>query len=375
MIEEPDADPAWRVRVRWGLADWYARGHRDLPWRRDRDPYRILVSETMLVQTTVAAAVPYFGRFLARFPTVESLAEADEADVLKAWEGLGYYRRARQLHASARAIVRDHGGLVPDDPASLRTLPGVGRYIAGAVLSFAYDQPAAIVEANTQRVLARLLAWDEDIAKSRSQKRLWQAAGRLVPEVGAGDFNQALTELGATTCTPRDPSCLICPIAAECRARALGLQDRLPVKAPKAPPLEVVEACALVRRDGRLLVVRRGPGGLWAGFWEFPTVHVSGADPAGRSAGCPEGLAEGVGRLAGVRVAVSELAHSVKFGVTKHRVTLNAYYTTGPEEVGIPDSGRKDSRFASSDEIAGLMMGSGVRRVARWAVAHVLGEG
>lgn len=375
MIEEPDADPAWRVRVRWGLADWYARGHRDLPWRRDRDPYRILVSETMLVQTTVAAAVPYFGRFLARFPTVESLAEADEADVLKAWEGLGYYRRARQLHASARAIVRDHGGLVPDDPASLRTLPGVGRYIAGAVLSFAYDQPAAIVEANTQRVLARLLAWDEDIAKSRSQKRLWQAAGRLVPEVGAGDFNQALTELGATTCTPRDPSCLICPIAAECRARALGLQDRLPVKAPKAPPLEVVEACALVRRDGRLLVVRRGPGGLWAGFWEFPTVHVSGADPAGRSAGCPEGLAEGVGRLAGVRVAVSELAHSVKFGVTKHRVTLNAYYTTGIEESEIPDSGRKDSRFASSDEIAGLMMGSGVRRVARWAVAHVLGEG
>ena len=374
MTEEPDADPSWRGRVRRGLAAWYARGHRDLPWRRDRDPYRILVSETMLVQTTVAAAAPYFERFLARFPTVEALAGASEADVLKAWEGLGYYRRARGLHEAARAIARDHGGLVPDDPASLLALPGVGRYIAGAVLSFAFDQPAAIVEANTQRVLARLLAWEEDIAKSISQRRLWQAAGRLVPEVGAGDFNQALTELGATTCTPRDPSCLICPIAAECLARALGLQDRLPLKTPKAPPLEVVEACALVRRDGRLLVVQRGPVGLWAGFWEFPTVHVSGADPAGRAPGRPEGLAEGVGRLTGVQVAEAGLACSVKFGVTKHRLTLNAYYGTEADGAIIPDSGQYDSRFVSSDEIAGLVMGSGVRKVARWAVAHVLGE-
>ena len=374
MTEEPDADPSWRGRVRRGLAAWYARGHRDLPWRRDRDPYRILVSETMLVQTTVAAAAPYFERFLARFPTVEALAGAAEADVLKAWEGLGYYRRARGLHEAARAIARDHGGLVPDDPASLRALPGVGRYIAGAVLSFAFDQPAAIVEANTQRVLARLLAWDEDIAKSISQKRLWQASERLVPEVGAGDFNQALMELGATTCTPRDPSCLICPIAAECRARALGLQDRLPLKAPKAPPLEVVEACALVRRDGRLLVVQRGPVGLWAGFWEFPTVHVSGADPAGRAPGRAEGLAEGVGRLTGVQVAEAGLAHSVKFGVTKHRVILNAYYTTELDGCSIPISGYNDAEFVSSDEIAGLVMGAGVRKVARWAVANVLGD-
>ena len=296
MTEEPDADPSWRGRVRRGLAAWYARGHRDLPWRRDRDPYRILVSETMLVQTTVAAAAPYFERFLARFPTVEALAGASEADVLKAWEGLGYYRRARGLHEAARAIARDHGGLVPDDPASLLALPGVGRYIAGAVLSFAFDQPAAIVEANTQRVLARLLAWEEDIAKSISQRRLWQAAGRLVPEVGAGDFNQALTELGATTCTPRDPSCLICPIAAECLARALGLQDRLPLKTPKAPPLEVVEACALVRRDGRLLVVQRGPVGLWAGFWEFPTVHPSVLVETGRACAGKTPADQGRGR-------------------------------------------------------------------------------
>src|SRR3954453_515008 len=146
----PDRDPQWVARVRRKLADWYEHGHRDLPWRRTRDPYRILVAELMLVQTTVAAVIPYSERFLARFPTVEALAEADEADVLKAWEGLGYYRRARQLQAAAQAIVRDHGGRVPDDPESGRNLPGVGRYIAGAVLSFAFDRPEPILEANTQ---------------------------------------------------------------------------------------------------------------------------------------------------------------------------------------------------------------------------------
>ena len=374
MNEESDTDPAWRARVRQGLGDWYARGHRDLPWRRDRVPYRILVSEMMLVQTTVAAVAPYFERFLARFPTVEALAEAGEADVLKAWEGLGYYRRARQLHQAARAIVRDHGGLVPDDPASLLALPGVGRYIAGAVLSFAFDKPAAIVEANTQRVLARLLAWGDDIAKPASQKRLWQAAERLVPEAGAGLFNQALMELGAVLCTPRDPSCLICPIAAECRARALGLQDRLPAKVSKAPPLEVAEACALVRCEDRLLVVQRPDGGLWAGFWEFPTIHVSGADPAGRSIGRSEDLAAGVRRLTGVEIAAPHPVRSVKFSVTKHRVTLSAYQATARDERIIPDAGCAAARFASAGEIAGLMMGSGVRTLSDWAVAHVLGE-
>src|SRR5262245_30535108 len=155
----PDADVVWVDGVREALSRWYEQGHRDLPWRRDRDPYRVLVSEMMLVQTTVAAVVPYFGRFLERFPTVQALAAADEAEVLKTWEGLGYYRRARQLHAAARAVVGRHGGEFPDDPDAVRALPGVGRYIAGAILSFAFDRPAPIVEANTQRVLARLLAW------------------------------------------------------------------------------------------------------------------------------------------------------------------------------------------------------------------------
>src|SRR6185437_6569864 len=166
-----DLDRAWVGRMRARLLAWYEGGHRALPWRESRDPYRILVSEMMLVQTTVAAVLPFYERFLSRFPDVRALAAAEEAEVLKVWEGLGYYRRARQLHAAARVIVATHRGAVPDDMESLRALPGVGRYIAGAILSFAFDRPAPIVEANTQRVLARWLAWGDDLRSTRSQAR------------------------------------------------------------------------------------------------------------------------------------------------------------------------------------------------------------
>ena len=241
---EVDGDRAWVERVRQRLVAWYEREHRDLPWRGTHDPYRILVSELMLVQTTVAAVVPYYTRFLARFPDVRALAEAEEPEVLKLWEGLGYYRRARQLHAAARTIVADHGGTFPRDPDAIRALPGVGRYIAGAILSFAFDLPAPILEANTQRILARWLPCREDVKQPAVQERLWRAAGRLVPPTGAATFNQAFMELGALVCIPRAPLCLVCPVAAECRARALGIQEQVPVLASKPPPLVVTEACA-----------------------------------------------------------------------------------------------------------------------------------
>ena len=222
--------------VRAKLVAWYESARRDLPWRADRDPYRVLVSETMLVQTTVAAVVPYFARFLARFPTVADLAAADEAEVVKAWEGLGYYRRARQLHAAARAVMRDHGGIIPDDPDAVRALPGVGRYIAGAVLSFAFDRPAPIVEANTQRVLARWLAWPGDLKTSKRPRR---GSGRRPVgwsrRRGPARLTRRSWNSGALVCTPRAPMCLVCPVAAECRARSLGLQDALPVKSRPVP--------------------------------------------------------------------------------------------------------------------------------------------
>jgi A/G-specific adenine glycosylase len=325
----------------------------------------------MLVQTTAAAVGPYFERFLAKFPRVDDLAAADETEVLKAWEGLGYYRRARALHQAAKAIVEKHGSQVPCDLQQLQDLPGVGRYIAGAVMSFAFDRSAPILEANTQRVLSRLLAWNEDIAKSTSQKRLWQAAGRLVPETEPGLFNQAFLELGATVCTPREPMCLICPVASDCLARARGIQAKLPIKIAKAAPLEVHEACALIARDGKLLVLQRGPGRLWDGFWEFPAIHISGVDPAGRSYGEPVDLIEGVSRLTGVRVRPSDESTVVKFAVTKHKVTLTA---TRCEDLGgdvVPSAGFSAGRFVSPAELSGLVLGSAMRKIANWGAGLV----
>lgn len=372
---EPDRDPAWIAEIRQRLTSWYEAGHRDLPWRHDRDPYRILVSEMMLVQTTVAAVVPYFGRFLERFPTVEALAAADESDVLKAWEGLGYYRRARQLQAAAQAVVGRHGGIFPSEPEALRDLPGVGRYIAGAVASFAFDRPAPIVEANTQRVLARWLAWDEPLAATRSQARLWQAAERLVPERGAGDFNQAFMELGAIVCLPRSPTCLVCPVRAGCRAYELGWQERIPVKTAKPAPLAVSEACAAISDEsGRLLLVRRAAGGLWAGFREFPTVHRSGADPAGRSAAGSD-LAEVVRRITGIAPSLDTgpAPHVIRYGVTRHKVELAVHVgraESGSAIVPNPDPalGLDSAGWHDADGLAALPLTAPARRVVAWCL-------
>lgn len=363
--ERPESDRAWVDGVRRSLLDWYDRSHRDLPWRADRDPYRILVSEMMLVQTTVAAVVPYFGRFLDRFPDLPALAAADENDVLKVWEGLGYYRRARQLHLAARAVVERHDGRIPDDPKALRALPGVGRYMAGAILSFAFDRPEPIVEANTRRVLARLTAWPDDLATAASQARLWELAGALVDPDRAGAFNQALTELGATVCVPREPSCLVCPIAAFCRARAGGRQDSLPRIAARPAPTAVAEACAVVERDGQWLMVRRAPGSLWEGFWEFPTIHQDGDDPAARSFGGPVDLADGLERLTGVRIRTGRELATVRFAVTRYRVTLTAFAAEALDDVTElrPGPGLVAVGWFADAAIDGLTLSSATRKL------------
>ncbi len=363
---EPDLDGEWIAGVRERLTEWYRDARRPLPWRADRDPYRILVSELMLVQTTVTAVIPYFERFLRQFPDIRSLAEADEAEVLKAWEGLGYYRRARQLQAAARQVVREHEGMIPDDLTAVRALPGVGRYIAGAVLSFAFDRPEPIVEANSQRVLVRLLAVREDLNVSRVRERIWQAAEDLVPELGAGDFNQALMDLGALVCTPRSPSCLLCPLATLCRARQLGLQDSIPMTTPKPPPAAVNEACAVVSRNGQILIVQRGAGGLWEHFWEFPTIHVAGADPAGRSFGVPVELAEGIRRLTGIQAEVGSLLTTLRYSVTNHRVTLNVHRAEARSGTLDPGPGLVDARWVEPDRLGEQTFSSAGRRLIAW---------
>jgi A/G-specific adenine glycosylase len=369
--DEVDADREWIKSVQQALTDWNHEYHRDLPWRRERDPYRILVSEMMLVQTTVAAVIPYFDRFLQRFPDPQSLAVADESDVLKVWEGLGYYRRARQLHAAARMIVEQYGGRIPADPQSVRALPGVGRYMAGAILSFAFDRPEPIVEANSQRVLARLVGWKGALETSLSQTRLWKAAERLVPLHGAGKFNQALMDLGALVCTPRSPRCLLCPLNSQCTARRLGLQEKLPNVTPKPPPLAVTEACAVVVCDGRILMVQRGKQGLWPSFWEFPTINLEGADPAGRSFGQTVTLAEGVKRLTGIRVEIGPELNTLTYSVTRYRVVLKAYLALTLSQILKPGPGLAAVKWVEPSALLHLTLGAAPRRLAVWINQHV----
>ncbi len=260
------------------LVAWYQARRRDLPWRRTRDPYAIWLSETMLQQTRVETVIPYYERFLAQMPTVRSLAEAPLDQVLTLWSGLGYYRRARMLHAAAGRMVRDHGARLPEAPEQLLALEGVGRYTAGAVASIAYGRREALVDGNVARVIARLFAIRGDVKAGEGSARVWAIAGRLVAEVPdpPGDWNQALMELGATVCTPRAPSCEACPVARVCQARALGLERHLPLVVPKRPPVEMRRVALVLASGSAVLLARRRSEALFGGLWEPPAVDESG---------------------------------------------------------------------------------------------------
>jgi A/G-specific adenine glycosylase len=257
------------------LVHWYARARRDLPWRRTRDPYAIWVSEVMLQQTRVDTVLPYWQRFLERWPTVRALAEAPLDDVLQAWSGLGYYRRARQLHLAAADVVARHQGELPRSARELEGLRGVGRYTAGAIASIAFDEPAPIVDGNVARVLSRVFALDDDPASTRGKRRLWELAESLVPPRDPGSFNQALMELGATVCTPRAPRCDACPLRASCAALAEGRVDELPRSAPRTAPRALALVAAVAEHGGAFLLAQRAPDGLYGGLWEPPLVEAS----------------------------------------------------------------------------------------------------
>lgn len=275
------------------LLAWYRSGNRDLPWRRSRDPYFIWVSEIMLQQTRVDTVIPYFNRFVERFPTVRDLAEAPEEDVLKLWEGLGYYSRARNLQAAAREVAERYGGKIPDDKEAVSGLKGVGPYTAGAILSIAFNRPEPAVDGNVMRVLSRYFCIDEDIARPATRTRMEGLVRELIPEGAAGDFNQALMELGALVCTPRSPHCLICPVMEHCAGRIAGREEELPVKSKAKPPKPQHRLAVLARRaDGRVLARQRPAQGLLARLWELPHVEAPGADVWGSAEQGPRWLAE-----------------------------------------------------------------------------------
>jgi A/G-specific adenine glycosylase len=358
-------DPSWRRGVRRRLAAWFKRRARDLPWRRTRDPYAVWVSEIMLQQTQVAAVVPYFERFLARFPGVAQLAAAPVQDVLRLWEGLGYYRRARQMHEAARQMVQRHGGEFPRTLDEARALPGIGRYTAGAVLSIARDARLPILEANSRRVLARLAAFRGDGDSSSGQKLLWRVAELLLPARGSGTFNQALMELGSQVCTPRDPRCEACPLAGECAARNLGLAARIPSARKKREFVSVREAAVVVRRNGRVLVRQCAAGERWEGLWDFPRFAVSvrrGEAPA-------EELVEKVRALTGVVARPGRAALTIKHGVTRFRITLVCHEAEFVRRDRKPPEGL--TRWVTPGELADLPMNSTGRRIARTLTAEV----
>jgi A/G-specific adenine glycosylase len=269
------------------LLGWFASYQRDLPWRRDRDPYRIWISEIMLQQTRVAAVIPYFEKFCARFPDVRSLAEAEEAEVLRMWSGLGYYSRARNLQAAARQIVSDHGGTFPATETHIRALRGIGKYTTNAILSIAFGKNHAVVEGNVARVVARLEAIRGDLREGARWESLQRTADRLLPSDAAGAWNQAMMELGATICTPRSPQCLLCPVAKFCCARRLGLQEVIPEKRKKRATV-TVQLAAAVLADGRGRCILLPPPKkstekalahdiptLVSKMWHFPTIAVN----------------------------------------------------------------------------------------------------
>lgn len=300
------------------LLRWFARHRRDLPWRNDRDPYRILVSEAMLQQTQVVTVVRYFDRFLEAFPDPKSLAAADEQEVLRVWQGLGYYRRARHLHQAARMLVSHHNGQVPADPDALAQLPGVGRYTVGAVLSQAFDLRWPIVEANTKRVLCRLFAYRDDPSDATGQAWLWAKAEEILPDREVGDFNQAMMELGALVCTPAEPKCGKCPLASVCEARKEGLQEAIPPRNQMAGTTALREAAIAVQRRGRFLLAQRPATGRWAGMWEFPRTPVS--DPSDRRA-----LDVAFRRETALRIANLQHLGTVRQTVTRYRMEVDCF--------------------------------------------------
>ena len=264
---------------------WYrAHGRHGLPWQRDHDPYRIWVSEIMLQQTQVVTVIPYYERFILRFPDIARLARASIDTVLDHWTGLGYYARARNLHQAAKLIQHDHGGVFPDTFEAVIALPGIGRSSAGAILSFAYHRRHPVLDGNVRRVLARYFAIQGDPGQVATQQALWDRVSEVLPKTGvrAADFNQAMMDLGALLCTRTRPRCAKCPLARGCEGHASGVPERLPLRRPRrARPARQITMLILVDPAGRVLLERRPAKGIWGGLWSFPECPM-GVDPGAR---------------------------------------------------------------------------------------------
>ncbi|MBV9866644.1 MAG: A/G-specific adenine glycosylase [Abitibacteriaceae bacterium] len=367
------------------LAQWFSTAQRDLPWREPEnahDPYRILVSEVMLQQTTVTAVGPFYRRFLARFPTVQSLAAAPLNEVLTYWAGLGYYQRARNLHACAQAVVAKHGGVFPRNLEAVLALPGIGRYTAGAVTSIAFDAPTPIVDANVARVFSRLFCLEGDLKAPASQRRLWQEAENLIGHcTGAAKhnadcrpsvINPALMELGALICTPRQPQCPFCPVETFCAARAAGRENELPHATPKPAVIELQDVCAFAARCGadgqEEILLRQRPHDAkiwWRGMWELPRTTLQPGESS------QDALHRLLHDELGIEGSIGNHLKTLQHGVTHHSITLDCWAVEVSDNTELGGANEPSpAQWHNWDELSQLAIPSTMRRLLTWLKSH-----
>ena len=346
---------------RRSLLRWYTKNARSLPWRNVGDHYFVWVSEVMLQQTTTQMVLGYFDRFIQTFPTIQALSEADLDTVNRHWEGLGYYRRCALLHKAAKEIVAKYGGVFPQHIEDVLRLPGIGRYTAGAVLSITFDQRLPILETNTMRLHARLLALRGDLMRGEANARLWKFAEEILPRIGSGKLNQALMDLGNLVCTPKSPKCTECPIVAFCESAKRGLQAEIPSPKTKEQKEYRTEVALLIRKRGRTLLIRYPEGWRWAGLWDFPRAQTTTELPLALAA---DTVLQGhLSAFTGLTLIPGRLIYSLKHAVTKYQITL--FFCEGTDA---GPSGTKqlcETRWATAAELLELPMNSTARKLAR----------
>lgn len=304
------------------LLKWYGANSRQLPWRGNPDPYAVWISEAMLQQTRVDTVIPYYHRWMERFPSVKSLAQASEEDVLNAWEGLGYYSRARNLRVASKFVCEKFHGSIPQNMQELRTLPGIGQYTAAAIASIAYGQDEAVVDGNVKRVLARVFNLDYVANSPGGEAEFWRISRELLPTGSAGDYNQAIMDFGATLCKPHAPLCGECPFASTCKANLLGIQTQRPVLLEKKPIPHYLVCAAILICEGRVLIARRPSKGLLGGMWEFPGGKVEPDETM------PQALEREIFEELGTRITIGGELGKYRHAYTHFRITLHAFFCT-----------------------------------------------
>jgi len=327
------------------LLEWFHQNKRSMPWRQTTDPYKIWISEIMLQQTQVTTVIPYYKRFMEKFPTVETLAKAPQQTVLKSWEGLGYYSRARNMHKAAREVVSEYSSIFPDSYAKLLNLKGIGPYTAAAVSSIAFNEQQAVVDGNVIRVLSRYFGIKDDVRRSVVKNDIQEIANSIIPEDSPGDFNQAVMELGATVCTPKNPGCDSCPLSVDCIAYKTAETDIIPYKSPrKKVPHHQIGVGIIENSEGELLIALRPDDAMLGGLWEFP----GGKKEKGES--IEETVERELHEELGVQVAVGEKFMDLKHAYSHFKITLHAYWCTIKTGTPKPKSST-DLKWVTLEEI------------------------